>query len=99
MSNKYSKGSIKIQFTGYIELNGVELVNCDTNTIEQEFEVADKNSILVWKRVKADPTEYGMFKLYFSDDVENYLLIQNAPSYDGVKVSLNGKNITGKHYF
>ena len=87
----------RIQLTGYLELNGVELVNCDTRTIDICMEVSQKDSILEWKRIKNDPMMSATYKLKFKGDGTDDLMIQNAPSFEGVKVLLNGKNISGEY--
>ena len=84
----------KVSLSGFLKLNEIELVNCDTTTIEKTTEVKSEEGILIWRRSKEDPLEEGIFILKFRD--KNELLIQNAPTFDSVKVVLNGENITGK---
>lgn len=83
-----------ISLSGFLKLNEIELVNCDTTTIEKTIEVKSEEGILIWRRSKEDPLEEGIFILKFKD--KNELLIQNAPTFDSVKVVLNGENIMGK---
>ena len=47
----------RIQLTGYLELNGVELVNCDTRTIDICMEVSQNDSILEYKEQFLDRYE------------------------------------------
>lgn len=83
-----------LNLTGYLKLNEIDLVDCDATTIEKEIEVNNEEGVLVWKRAKIDQLEEGIFILKFKDN--NELVIKNSPSFDGVKVILNGVNIIGK---
>lgn len=84
-----------ICLSGFLKLNEIELVNCDTTTIEKTIEIEAEDGILIWKKCKEDPLEEGVFTLKFKES--NELFIQNAPAFEGVKVVLNGVNIIGKH--
>lgn len=84
-----------IRFSGFLKLNEIELVNCETTTIERTIEIESEEGILIWKRCKEDLLEEGIYTLKFKES--NELFIQNAPAFEGVKVVLNGVNIIGKH--
>lgn len=84
-----------IRLSGFLKLNEIELVNCETTTIERTIEIESEEGILIWKRCKEDLLEEGIYTLKFKES--NELFIQNAPAFEGVKVVLNGVNIIGKH--
>ena len=89
----------KIQFTGYLALNGAELVDCDISTIDKCIEVLHKNSVLEWRRKKDDPLMLATYSLTFKGDGTDDLIIKNGPSFDWVRVVLNGENIIGKYQY
>ena len=97
MSNYGAKGSVKLHGTGYLNLNGSDIVNCCTDKIEKTISLdKSKNVVLIWKRAKIDQMMIGTYILNFDERINNYLLIQNAPDFESVKVILNNSTITGK---
>lgn len=96
-ANYKLKGKIKLLGTGYLSLNGIDIVNCCTKTIEKTISLdKTKNVVLIWKREKLDPMFIVTYILNFDDKTNNTLIIENSPEFDTVKVILNNNLITGK---
>ena len=89
-ANGYNGGrTMKMMFTGCIEINGELLVDCDTTHVHKEIFMQDRRGIIVWKNTKHDYMRQKTINFDIKGDGNDIIEIWNAPSFDGVVVYVN----------